>query len=171
LRFLSLFLVFSFIPMVDVHSVAASSHPSHREREYERETTSQSRMGRLRRTRGRTYATTVMLESQPQCTTGTTASLSAVAGLDAVLLATHQLLNSQPPTGHHPQRSSSGVTMSTSSSLPPSTRHNMRGNDSHLRSSRAFHQRRVCHPWHRHPQCCQVRALQRSIALRWPATR
>jgi hypothetical protein len=95
LRFLPLFLVFSFIPMVDVHSVAASSHPSHREKEYERETTSQSRTGRLRRTGGRTYATTVMLESQPQCTTGTTASLSAVAGLDAALLATHQLLNNQ----------------------------------------------------------------------------
>jgi hypothetical protein len=30
---------------VDLHSTVASSHPSHRERESERETTSQSRAG------------------------------------------------------------------------------------------------------------------------------
>jgi hypothetical protein len=35
--FLPPFLVFSFIAMVDIHSVAASSHPSHRERESERD--------------------------------------------------------------------------------------------------------------------------------------
>jgi hypothetical protein len=88
---------FSFIAMAGVHPVATSSHPSRRERESERETTSRSRMGRSRRTGGRTDATTVMLESQPQCTTGMTATLPAVVGLDIALLAVRQLLNNPPP--------------------------------------------------------------------------
>jgi hypothetical protein len=54
--------------MVDIHSVAASSHPSRREREGERESereaTSRSRAGQSRRTCGCMDATTVMLESQ-----------------------------------------------------------------------------------------------------------
>jgi hypothetical protein len=53
-------------------SVVASSHPSHHERESERETTSRSRAGRSRRPRGHTDITTIVLESQP--TTGMTAS-------------------------------------------------------------------------------------------------
>jgi hypothetical protein len=66
-------------------SVAASSHPSRRERESERETTSQSRAGRSRRPRGRTDTTTIVLESQP--TARMTASPPAAVGPDAALLA------------------------------------------------------------------------------------
>jgi hypothetical protein len=82
--------------------VAASSHPSRRERESERETTSWSRAGRSRRPNGRTDTTTVVLESQPQPTAGTTASPPTVVGLDAALLAARQLLNNPPPTGASP---------------------------------------------------------------------
>jgi hypothetical protein len=85
--------------MVDHHSVAASSQPSRRERESERETTSRSRAGRSRRSRGHTDITTIMLESQP--TAGTTTS-PAAAGLDAALLAACQLLNNPPSAGASP---------------------------------------------------------------------
>jgi hypothetical protein len=51
---------------------------------------------------GRTDATTVMLESQPQRTAGTTVSPPAIVGLDATLLAARQLLNNPPPTGASP---------------------------------------------------------------------
>jgi hypothetical protein len=88
--------------MVDIHSVAASSHPSHRERETEGETTSRSRAGRSQRVGGHTDATTVMLESQPQRTTGTTAPPPAAAGIYATLLAARQLLNNPPPSGALP---------------------------------------------------------------------
>jgi hypothetical protein len=43
-----------------------------------------------------------VLESQPQPTTGTTASPLAAVGLDAVLLAARQLLNSLPLAGASP---------------------------------------------------------------------
>jgi hypothetical protein len=82
--------------MVHHHSVAASSHPSRRERESERETTFWSRAGRSQRPRGRTDTTTVVLDSQPQPTAGTTASPSAVVGPDAALLVARQLLNNPP---------------------------------------------------------------------------
>jgi hypothetical protein len=94
------FLVFSSIAMVDLHSVAASTHPSHRERESERETTSRSRAGRSRWSRGRTDTTTVVLESQP--TAGMMASPPAAVGPDGALLAVHQLLNNPPLTGASP---------------------------------------------------------------------
>jgi hypothetical protein len=61
--------------------------------------------------------------------------------------------------------------MSTSSSSPPSTRHTGRGDASHLRSSRAFRQQHVRHPWRRHPWGCQVRAHRCNTTHRWPATR
>jgi hypothetical protein len=80
--------------MVDIHSMAASSHPSHRERE----ATSRSRAGRSRRAGGRADATTVVLESQPQCTVGTTASPLVAAGIIAALLVVRQLLNNPPPS-------------------------------------------------------------------------
>jgi hypothetical protein len=88
--------------MVDIHSVAASSHPSHRERESEREDTSRSRVGRSRRAGGHMDATTVVLESQPQRTVGTTASPQAAVGIDAALLAALQLLNNLPPSDASP---------------------------------------------------------------------
>jgi hypothetical protein len=100
--FLPPFLVFSSITMVDIHSVVASSHPSHREREPEREATSRSRAGRSRWAGGHTDATTVVLESQPQRTMGTTTSAPTAAGIDAALLAAHQLLNKPPPSRASP---------------------------------------------------------------------
>jgi hypothetical protein len=47
-------------------------------------------------------ATTVVLESQPQRTMGTTASPLAAAGIDAALLAARQLLNNTPPSNVSP---------------------------------------------------------------------
>jgi hypothetical protein len=47
-------------------------------------------------------ATTVMLESQPQCTVGTTTSPLVVAGIDAALLAACQLLHNPPPSRASP---------------------------------------------------------------------
>jgi hypothetical protein len=47
--------------MVDVHSIAASSHPSHREQEAERAVTSCSQSGRSRHTGGRSSATTAVI--------------------------------------------------------------------------------------------------------------
>jgi hypothetical protein len=88
--------------MVDLHSVAASSHPSRHERESEWETTSRSRVGQSRRPRGRTDTTTIMLESQPQPTVGTTASPPAAVGPDAALLAACKLLNNLPPARASP---------------------------------------------------------------------
>jgi hypothetical protein len=88
--------------MVDIHSVAASSHLSHHEREPEREATSHSKAGWSQRAGGCTDAAIVMLESQPQHTTGTTTSLPAVVGIDAVLLVVRQLLNNPPPSGASP---------------------------------------------------------------------
>jgi hypothetical protein len=81
-------------------SVAASSHPSHRERESERETSFWSRAGRSQWPRGRTDTTTVVLESQP--TAGTMASPPAAVGNDAALLAARQLLNNPPPVRASP---------------------------------------------------------------------
>jgi hypothetical protein len=45
---------------------------------------------------GRTDATIVVLESQPQRTNGTTAPPLIVVGIDAALLAVCQLLNNPP---------------------------------------------------------------------------
>jgi hypothetical protein len=47
---------------------------------------------------GHTDATIVVLESQPQCTASTTASLPIAVGLDAALLAACQLLNNLHPS-------------------------------------------------------------------------
>jgi hypothetical protein len=82
--------------MVDIHSMAGSSHPSGHEREVERGATSRPRVGRPRRAGGRSGATMVMVESQPQCTTGAVPAPSVVAGVDATLLAACQLLNNPP---------------------------------------------------------------------------
>jgi hypothetical protein len=84
--------------MVDVHSIVASSHPSCRERESERETTSRSRAGRSRWVGGHADTTTIVLESQPERTTGTTAPPPATVGIDVTLLAACQLLNNPPPS-------------------------------------------------------------------------
>jgi hypothetical protein len=89
-----------FISMVDIHSMAASSHPSHHEREVERGATSRPRVGRPRHTGGRSGATTVIVESLPQRTAGAMPAPSVVAGANATLLTARQLLNN-PPSMHH----------------------------------------------------------------------
>jgi hypothetical protein len=78
--------------MVDIH-------PSRHEREVEGEATSRSRAGRSIRAGGRSGATTIMVESQPQCTIGTAAAPPAAEGVDTMLLATRQLLNNPHPSG------------------------------------------------------------------------
>jgi hypothetical protein len=82
--------------------VAPSSQCSRRERESEWETTSHSRVGLSQRLGGCTDTTTVVLESQPQPTAGTIASLPVAVGLDVALLVARQLLNNPPPTGASP---------------------------------------------------------------------
>jgi hypothetical protein len=88
--------------MVDIHSIVASSQPSSHEREAKGEATSHSRARRSRCIGGRSVATIVMVESQPQRTASTTAAPPAAAGVDAMLLAACQLLNSPPPSGASP---------------------------------------------------------------------
>jgi hypothetical protein len=88
--------------MVGIHSMTACSHPSRHEREVERGATSRPRAGRPRHAGGRSGATTVIVESQPQRIAGTVPAPSMVAGADAVLLAARQLLNNPPPTGASP---------------------------------------------------------------------
>jgi hypothetical protein len=82
--------------------MAASSHPSCHEREVERGATSRPRARRSRRAGGRSGATTVIVESQPQRTAGAVPTPSVVAGADAILLAARQLLNNPPPSGASP---------------------------------------------------------------------
>jgi hypothetical protein len=84
--------------MVGIHSIATSSHPCRHEREAEGEATSCSRAGRLRRAGGRSGATTVVVESQPQRIAGIAAGPLTAAGVDATLLAARQLLNNPPPS-------------------------------------------------------------------------
>jgi hypothetical protein len=88
--------------MVYIHSMAASSHPSRHEREVERGATSRPRAGRPRRAGGRSGATTVIVESQPQRTAGAVPAPSVIAGADATLLVARQLLNNPPPSGASP---------------------------------------------------------------------
>jgi hypothetical protein len=73
--------------MMNIHSVAASSHPSRHEIETEGETTFRSMAGRPRRASGRTDAKTVVIESQPQRTAVTAAAPPAAAAIDVALLA------------------------------------------------------------------------------------
>jgi hypothetical protein len=82
--------------------MAASSHPSRHEREGERGATFRLRAGRPRHAGGRSGATTVIVESQPQRATGTVPKPLVVAGADATLLAARQLLNNPPPSGASP---------------------------------------------------------------------
>jgi hypothetical protein len=82
--------------------MAASSHPSCHEREVERGATSRPRAERSRHAGGRSGATTVIVESQPQRTAGTVPAPSVVAGTDVTLLAARQPLNNPPPSGASP---------------------------------------------------------------------
>jgi hypothetical protein len=82
--------------------MAASSHPSRHEREVERGATSRPRAERPRCAGGRSGATTVIVESQPQRTASAVPAPSVVVGADATLLVARQLLNNPPPSGASP---------------------------------------------------------------------
>jgi hypothetical protein len=79
--------------MVDIHSIAASSNPSRREQETEREVTSRSWAGRSRRAGGRSGAMTAATATQHQRTTGTARLPPPVTGVEATLVVGRQLLN------------------------------------------------------------------------------
>jgi hypothetical protein len=147
--------------------VAASSHPSRRERESERQITSRSRVGQSWWPRGRTNTTTIVLESQP--TARTMVSPPAVVGPDIVLLAAHQLFNNPPPVGASPSVAEQWRHDVDQLIIATINTPHRGGGASHLRSSRAFCQWRVRRLWRRRPRGCQVRARRRSTARRWPA--
>jgi hypothetical protein len=156
--------------MVDIHSVVASSHPSRRERESKWETNSRSRARRSRWAGGRTDGTTVMLERQPQRTTSTTASPSAVAGIDDALLAVRQLLNNSPPSEASPsaaeqRRHDIDQLIIAAINTPHQERRVPAICAAVARSASDAHT--IC--GHKHPQCCQLRAHRRNIAHRWQA--
>jgi hypothetical protein len=76
--------------------MAASSHPSCRVQETEREVTSHSQAGRPRRASGHSMATTAATAMQHQCSAGTVRTLPPVVGVEATLVTTRRLLNNPP---------------------------------------------------------------------------
>jgi hypothetical protein len=87
-----------FINMVDIHSIAASSHPSHREQETEREVTSRSRARRSSRDGCRSSATTAATATQRHRSARTVKPPPTV-NVGTTLTVAHQLLNN-PPSAH-----------------------------------------------------------------------
>jgi hypothetical protein len=85
--------------MVDIHSITASSQPSHREPETEREVTFRSWAGRPRRAGGRFSATTAATATQHRRSARTVQTRLPVADVGATLAASRQLLNN-PPSAH-----------------------------------------------------------------------
>jgi hypothetical protein len=83
--------------MVDICSMAASSHPSHQERETKGEATSCSSAGRSRRVGGRITAVVGVAAPQHQCSASTVLTLPLAVATEGTLVAAHQLLNSPPP--------------------------------------------------------------------------
>jgi hypothetical protein len=83
--------------MVDIYSLATSSHPCLEEQETEGEATSCSRVGRSQRMGGRTAAATGVAAPQRHCSASTVATPPAVAAAEATLVVAHQLLNIPPP--------------------------------------------------------------------------
>jgi hypothetical protein len=76
--------------------MTASSHPSHRVRETEKEVTSRSQAGRSRRAGGHSTATTA---TQHQRMAEMVRMLPPAMGVKATLVAAHRLLNN-PPSVH-----------------------------------------------------------------------
>jgi hypothetical protein len=157
--------------MVDLHSVAASSHPSHRERESERETTSQSRAGRSRRPRGRTDTTTVVLESQSQPTAGMISSPFSSSGprcrVASSAPATRQSTSDRSVVSAAEQWHQDVDQLVTVAINTPHRdgRHQPSAQQSRfLSTAREASMAQV-------PQCCQVHAHKCSTARRWPATK
>jgi hypothetical protein len=85
--------------MVGIHSIAASSHPSHREQGSEREVTSGSWTGRSRRADDRSSATIAATDAQCQRSAGMVRTLPQVVDVRATLAVAHRLLNN-PPSVH-----------------------------------------------------------------------
>jgi hypothetical protein len=85
--------------MVDIHSIAAFSHPSHREQEIEREVTSRSRAGRSRCDGGRSSAMKNATATQHHHMAGMVWTPSLAVGVEATLVTAHRLLNN-PPLAH-----------------------------------------------------------------------
>jgi hypothetical protein len=73
--------------------MAASSHPSRRVQEIEREATSRSQVGRSRRAGGHSMATIAATAMQHQCSVGMDRTLSPAVGVEAKLVVAHRLLN------------------------------------------------------------------------------
>jgi hypothetical protein len=82
--------------------MAASSHPSRRVQETEREVTSRSLVGRNRRAGGHSMATTAATATQHQPLTGTVRTPPPAAGVEATLVAAHRLLNNLPLAHAYP---------------------------------------------------------------------
>jgi hypothetical protein len=103
--------------MVDIHFIATSSHPSHREQETEREVTSCSR-----------WEDPDALAASTQCqhSPRMVRTPPPAADVGATLAAACQLLNNPPSVHAFHQPWSSGITTSISSSSPPSTPRTMR---------------------------------------------
>jgi hypothetical protein len=83
--------------MVDIRSMAVSSHPSHQEQETEGEATSLSAVGRSRRAGGHTTAAVGIAAPRHQHLTSTVVTPPPAVAAEATLVATHQLLNNPPP--------------------------------------------------------------------------
>jgi prephenate dehydrogenase len=82
--------------MVDIHSIVASSHPSHRVQETEREITSRSQAGRSRCVGGHSMATTAATATQHQRSAGMVRTPPPAVGVKATLVTARQLLNNAP---------------------------------------------------------------------------
>jgi hypothetical protein len=76
--------------------MAASSHPSHRVQEAEREVTSSSQAGRSQHAGGHSMATTATTATQRQRSAGMVQTPLPAAGVEATLVIAHQLLNNAP---------------------------------------------------------------------------
>jgi hypothetical protein len=139
--------------MVDIHSMAASPHPSHRVQETDIEVTSHSQAGRSQRA-------STLWPRQPQLLLSTSARPGRsghrrqrrVSRPHWLLLAGRSTTHRWCTPPHQPQ--SSGVTMSISSSLRPTTPHITRkGGRSrwqHIRAPPRLHA-------HRHLLTCLIR--------------
>jgi hypothetical protein len=82
--------------------MVASSHPSHREREAEREATSRSKAGRSRHASGRTSTTVVMAAAWHQRSAGMVLTLPPAVGVRVTLVVARQLLNNPPSPNASP---------------------------------------------------------------------
>jgi hypothetical protein len=83
--------------MVDIRFMAASSQPSHQERETEGEATSRSRAGQSRCASGHTVTAAGVASSQRQHSAGTTVTPPPMTTSEAMMAAARWLLNKPLP--------------------------------------------------------------------------